>query len=682
MASSGDGKERVIATAQHILKSLSTNDNTDDMLRILFKFDDRFSGLNGNHHKVLEKEATKLPVAEQGKLVESLDKAGLTVLKWERTSSELSSKTQIWSCHTDESESYLHAVDELQDLMGSLSLSKSEREAFDRAQSLLQVAMSRLEEEFKHLLLTHSSSVDPEWILEIVAVQSLSGEESPGLVCKEELDGAGPCITNVCDDGAFVDDEDDDLSLGPPLHSVNFTIELLPSDVISDLNDIARRMIAGGYGRECSQIYSGIRKAFLEQSLLRLGVEKLSIEDVHKMAWELLEVRIKKWVHTLKVAVRVLYASERILCEQVFTGLTLWRESAFADLARSSMLQILSLGEAIAISRRSPEKLFKILDMYETLWDLIPDINLIFSDDVCCNVRAEAHGILVRLGEAARGTFAEFENAIQRDASKIPVPGGAVHPLTRYVMNYIWLLFSYSGTLRRLLGDKKMAMVCHSGTSSINDEGSRNGTDHLSPLAVQIIWLTVLLECNLDGKSKLYRDIAQSYLFLMNNAHYIVQKVKQSELSSLVGEDWVRKHAGMVRQYATNYVRAAWMRALACLRDEGIVVSGSFSSGISKVALKERYKTFNSCFEELLCTQSAWIVPDPQLREELRLSIAEKLIPAYRSFSSRYQSYLDSGRHPGKYVKYTAEDLESCLLNLFEGTSSPTVAKRRSFSVG
>lgn len=679
MASPGDGKERVIATAQHILKSLSNNENTDDMLRIFFNFDDRFSGLNGNHHKDAEKDVSNLPAVDQRKLVESLEKAGDTVLKWERASSELSSKTQIWSCQAEDGETYLHAVDELQDLMGSLSVAKSERETFDRAQSLLQMAMSRLEEEFKHLLLTHSSSVDPEWILELVTAQSASGEESPGLVCKDVPDDRSTCVPSLGDNDGDVDEEDDDMSLGPPLHAINFTIELLPTDVISDLNNIARRMMACGYGKECSQIFSGIRKAFLEQSLLRLGVEKLTIEDAHKMAWEALEVRIKKWVHTLKVAVRVLYASERILCEQVFTGLSPWRESVFADLARSSMLQILSLGEAIAISRRSPEKLFKILDMYETLWDLIPDINLIFSDDMCCNVRAEAHGILVRLGEAARGTFAEFENAIQRDASRTPVPGGAVHPLTRYVMNYIWLLYSYSGTLRRLLGDKKLTM---GSTPSSNDEGTKNGTDHLSPLAVQIIWLTVLLECNLDGKSKLYRDIAQSYLFLMNNAHYIVQKVKQSELSSLVGEDWVRKHSGMVRQYATNYVRAAWMRVLACLRDEGIAVSGSFSSGISKVTLKERFKTFNAYFEELLRTQSAWVVPDPQLREELRLSIAEKLIPAYRSFSSRYQSCLESGRHTGKYVKYTAEDLENCLLDLFEGTASSMVAKRRSFSVG
>ena len=55
--------------------------------------------------------------------------------------------------------------------------------------------------------------------------------------------------------------------------------------------------------------------------------------------------------------------------------------------------------------------------------------------------------------------------------------------------------------------------------------------------ASKLCGLFVLLECNLDGKSKVYKDVAQSY-FLMNNAHYIVGKVKQSEVSLFVGEVW------------------------------------------------------------------------------------------------------------------------------------------------
>ncbi|KAH7282506.1 hypothetical protein KP509_35G033800 [Ceratopteris richardii] len=619
MASHEDNNKRTLVIAQNMLDSPSSYDSyVEDGLHCVDE--PGFSAVEKDYHARI------------------LNKAGKTVLKWEKSCLESSDRTQIWSDEAEAEDSYLRAVDELQDLMESLSVSNRERMILERAQTLIQTAVSRLEEEFKHLLLLHSSSLDPEWILELLAEQSANNEteDTSGVFFNDQEDRRSICVSNGTDNGNM---EDDNGGLGPSIQDANFTLELLPSDVIYKLNAIAQRMIACGSGRACTQIFASIRKALLEQSLLRLGVEKLSTEDVHKMPWELLEVRIKKWVHTVKIAVRVLYASERDLCEHVFEHLSPWRECAFADLARSSMIQILGLAESIAISRRSPEKLFKILDMYETLWDLLPDINLIFSDDLCCSVRAEAHGILVRLGEAARGIFAEFENAIQRDASKVPVAGGGVHPLTRYVMNYIWLLFSYSGVLRKLLGDKKMDVLHSNALPGVNEEKNPSGTDKLSPLGVQIIWLTVLLECNLDGKSKMYRDVAQSYLFLMNNAHYIVQKVKQSELSSLVGEDWVLKHSSMVRQYATNYVRAAWVRVLACLRDEGIATTGTFFSGISKAVLKERFKAFNGHFEELLRTQSAWIVPDPQLREDLRSSIAEKLIPAYRSFSSRYASW-------------------------------------------
>ena len=36
-----------------------------------------------------------------------------------------------------------------------------------------------------------------------------------------------------------------------------------------------------------------------------------------------------------------------------------------------------------------------------------------------------------RLGEAAKGTFVEFENSIQRETSKSTIPGDAIHPLNR-----------------------------------------------------------------------------------------------------------------------------------------------------------------------------------------------------------------------------------------------------------
>lgn len=59
-------------------------------------------------------------------------------------------------------------------------------------------------------------------------------------------------------------------------------------------------------------------------------------------------------------------------------------------------------------------------------------------------------------------------------------------------------------------------------------------------------------------------------------------------------------------------------------------------SGVSRGVIKDRFKTFNVQFEELHQRQSQWTVPDSELRESLRLAVAEVLLPAYRSFIKRF----------------------------------------------
>nr|AFK48073.1 unknown [Medicago truncatula] len=72
-------------------------------------------------------------------------------------------------------------------------------------------------------------------------------------------------------------------------------------------------------------------------------------------------------------------------------------------------------------------------------------------------------------------------------------------------------------------------------------------------------------------------------------------------------------------------------------------------------------------FEELHQKQSQWTVPDRELRESLRLAVAEVLLPAYRSFVKRFGPLVETGKNPQKYIKYTAEDLDRMLGEFFEG---------------
>lgn len=456
-------------------------------------------------------------------------------------------------------------------------------------------------------------------------------------------------------------------------------IDLVPSEAIYDLRCIAERMISCGYMRECVQVYGSVRKSAVDASFRRLGFEKLSIGDIQRLEWEALETKIRRWIRAAKACIRVLFASEKKLCEEIFYGIgTKIEDACFMETVKGPALQLFNFAEAISISRRSPEKLFKILDLHDALMDLIPDIDVVFQCKSAESIRVQAAEILSRLGEAARGILSEFENAVLREPSQVPVPGGTIHPLTRYVMNYISLISDYKPTLSELIVSKPSTGSRYSGDPTIPDMEFAE-FEGKSALALHLIWIIVILQFNLEGKSKHYRDDSLAHLFMMNNVHYIVQKVKGSpELREMIGDDYLRKMTGKLRQAATSYQRATWVRVLYCLRDEGLHVSGSFSSGVSKNALRDRFKAFNAMFEEVHRTQATWLVPDTQLREELRISISEKLIPAYRSFLGRFRSHIESGRHPENYIKYSVEDLETAVLDFFEGYPVSQHLRRRS----
>lgn len=68
--------------------------------------------------------------------------------------------------------------------------------------------------------------------------------------------------------------------------------------------------------------------------------------------------------------VKILFAGERKVCDQIFEGMNTLKDQCFAEVTASSVAMLLSFGEAIAKSKRSPEKLFVLLDMYEVMREL------------------------------------------------------------------------------------------------------------------------------------------------------------------------------------------------------------------------------------------------------------------------------------------------------------------------
>ncbi|KAL6846201.1 hypothetical protein ACP4OV_023649 [Aristida adscensionis] len=636
-----------------------------------------------------------------GSAAAELEAAERVVMRWDSTASAGSGggsvggdEQMLFEGGGDraEAERFLRAVDYLRRLapaspaaVGS-PLRASSAVGGGGGSSAVQVAMARLEDEFRHVLA--SRALDPE-------LEALAGLTSL-FISSERRD------LDVAEGDEAVEAEEDD----PSLYSVGNRssyrslksireIDLFPANAIADLHAIASRMAAAGYGRECVQVYASVRKPAVDSALRRLGVEKLSIGDVQRLEWNALEAKIRRWICAARSAIRGVFASERRLCFLIFRDLPLFNSTTittalgthdvpFAEAVKGAALQLFSFAEAISIGRRSSEKLFKIIDLHDALTDLLPDISDIFAVSKATeSIYIQAAEIRSRLADAVRGILSEFENAVLRDPSKTPVPGGTIHPLTRYVMNYISLISDYKATLSELIisrpsASSRLAAEGNEAAPSFPDLDLPD-PESLSPLGAHLVWIIVVLEHNLESKASLYKDWALSHLFLMNNVHYIVHKVKDStELRGLSGDEYLKRLTGKFRQAATSYQRAAWLKILNCLRDEGLHVSGGFSSGISKSALRERFKAFNTAFEEAHRVQSGWYVPDTQLKEELRISISEKLLPAYRSFLGRFRHHIENGRHPELYIKYSVEDLEIAMLDFFEGASTSQHNRRRS----
>ena len=61
----------------------------------------------------------------------------------------------------------------------------------------------------------------------------------------------------------------------------------------------------------------------------------------------------------------------------MFEGIDNLKDQCFADVTKGSVAMLLSFGDAVAKSKRSPEKLFVLLDMYEIMRELHSEVNYV-----------------------------------------------------------------------------------------------------------------------------------------------------------------------------------------------------------------------------------------------------------------------------------------------------------------
>ncbi|KAA8518847.1 hypothetical protein F0562_016379 [Nyssa sinensis] len=540
----------------------------------------------------------------------TLENAESIITKWNPDTSTFAKVTSLFYENRGEARDFIKFVNDLQKAMHFTVTENSSSEKLVRGQNLMQIAMKRLQKEFYQILSMNRAQLDPE------SVSARSSRASTRSSTSDYED----------DDGT----EDEIRRTGDSVSEV----EHVSTIVMDDLRLIAECMISSGYGKECVKIYNIIRKSIIDEGIYRLGVER--------------------------IAVKTLFNGERILCDHVFAASDSIRESCFTEISKEGASILFAFPETVAkSSKKSPEKVFRTLDMYTAISEYWPEIESIFSFESTSAIRSQTLTSLNKLGESVRIQLTEFESWIQKDTSKSPVAGGGVHHLTLDVMTYLSLLADYSTALAEILADSPPPSK--SFLSEYHFDISDSDESLAPAISLRFVWFILVLLCKLDGKGKHYKDVCLSYLFLANNLQHVISRVRTSNLKYLLGDDWISNHEVKVKQFAANYERLGWDHVINSLPEDPTVV-------MSPGKVKECFKKFNAAFEQTCRKQSVCVIPDSKLRDEIKTSIARKITPVYRELYKTHRLKLGRERNLALSVKFTPDDIETYLSDMFLGT--------------
>lgn len=428
---------------------------------------------------------------------------------------------------------------------------------------------------------------------------------------------------------------------------------LIDPEASTLLKEIAELMMLAGHESNLSHAYGEIRNSTLMQCLCLFGVQidlnsynprASPSESGFNMLLDLDGQKMEIWIQALRVIIGTVLPEERQACTQIFGSDSKVEEDCFARATTRFIQQLFAFGSLIAnVKDEQYEKVPLLVQMLEEFLKLKPSIEALRYGDAKDAISQEADMLLEKLREEAVRLLLKFSEAqINHESydNETIVLNGSVLSFPQYTMGVIKLLAGYSDTLNIILPVEVGGV----------------GTVTTSPWKSYVLTLLTRLQLNIEEKSKSYKDECLRNVFLMNNAMYVLEKARSPDLKILLGDNWVTKQLVQVEQHATAYIRASWTEPLFQLKDKGI----SYTE--RSLILTKKFKNFNSIFGEISRVQTTWKVPNPQLRQHLRLVILQQVIPAYRAFVGRFGMLLNS-----KFIKYTLEDIENNVLDLFEG---------------
>lgn len=364
-------------------------------------------------------------------------------------------------------------------------------------------------------------------------------------------------------------------------------------------------------------------------------------EKIDEMEWENLETAISLWIQHFELAVKTVFLSEKNLSNQILGGImdgVVWLE-CFVKIADKIMAVFFRFGEGVARSSKEPQKLFKLLDMFDSLEKLKTDFSGIFEGeagaDICTRFR-ELEKLLIH---ASSKVFWEFGLQIEGNSDGFPPPqDGSVPKLVRYAINYLKYLATenYCAPMAKVL---RTEYIWKAGIFSKPESDENLLIDSISNIMEA-------LKRNVEAKRSRYRDKVLLHVFSMNTYWYIYMRTRNTELGKLLGEQYMKLNYKVVaEESAYQYQRQAWGPLVRLLEiKEDIKRQKSINEAIVASA-RGKMESFLKGFDEIVQRhrESYYAIPDADLKGQIGEATVKLLVPAYAKFLETHGPVLELG---------------------------------------
>ncbi|VAI09918.1 unnamed protein product [Triticum turgidum subsp. durum] len=409
-------------------------------------------------------------------------------------------------------------------------------------------------------------------------------------------------------------------------------------------------MVSDGYTQRMVSAfeYGGCSDRALEAWFFELDVDWVLQIPEGDGSWRQLQLQdlVKKWIRAFITTV----ASIKEVAINVHEAM------AVAQFGKASIAKMLELVFIDTITPASKEeKLRAALDMYicvssaEQMFS--PEVQVKFkglSKKIFMDIGGSLPREVKRLSKAIYSTVMEVRAFVEEDDSwaiEIPRGRGDIHRNTWLMVNCI---------------------------KSMQDKARHHETEYLRGLIDDSVRY---LKDLLSRKSELCADQSLRYLFLLNNSYLVAMMV---EPWSLMVESWSRhewRPAPECLKYMNEYLDVSW-RHVQSHMPKTVFIDGYLDGSRRRLhmlfgmlaPLQHRKNAaslakFESAFQKTYAAQKFWKVPNPQLRDELRRTIIERVVSGYRCCLEKHPKLEKQVRGGSS----SPDVLEEMLGELFEG---------------